>query len=244
MTATTKPLTTDSGRSHRVRLLRVGLVCAVIAAGVLLWTEVLRDRLVAKRWGVVEAGRVYRSGQLSRHLVESQLKAHGILVVVDLMGDDPGNREQPFEREAISRLGIELVRCPLIGDGTGDIREYARAITAIERARQAGKPVLVHCYAGSQRTGGVVAMYRLLVRGEPIDSILAELPRYDWRPHRDRVLLEYLDKHLHELVALLNAEGLLVRPGVAYPSLVDLQYGSPRQPVTNTAGHDAGSAQR
>ncbi len=103
---------------------------------------------------------------MSRHVVERQLREHGIRVVVDLMGDDPENAEQPFERAALERLGIELHKCPLVGDGTGDWREYVAAVTAIVRAKEAGRPVLVHCYAGSQRTGGTFALYRLLVRRE------------------------------------------------------------------------------
>ena len=102
----------------RRRFVWLAALVGLIAGGIALWTEVIRDRVIAKRWGVVEEGHIYRSGQVSRHLIESQLKEHGIRVVVDLMGDDPGNREQPYERAVIERLGIELVKCPLIGDGT------------------------------------------------------------------------------------------------------------------------------
>jgi hypothetical protein len=209
----------------RRRVVWLALAVGLIGGGIALWTEVLRDRIVAKRWGVVEPGFVYRSGQVSRHLVESQLREHGIRVVVDLMGDDPGNREQPFEREAISRLGIELVKCPLIGDGTGDPREYVRAVAAIDRARKSQQPVLVHCYAGSQRTGGVVALYRLLVRGEAPEAILAELPRYDWRPARDRILLDYLDRHRDEITRGLREQGVAVIEPTAGLSFARMQYG-------------------
>lgn len=209
----------------RRRLIWLALTIAMVGGGVALWTEVIRDRVVAKRWGVVEPGAIYRSGQVSRHLIENQLRQHGIRVVVDLMGDDPDNREQPFERAVIERLGIELVKCPLIGDGTGDPREYVRAVSALDRARRAGQPALVHCYAGSQRTGGTVALYRLLVRGESPMEILAELPRYDWRPTRDRILLEYLDRHLAEIMRGLREEGVEITEPADGFSFVRLQYG-------------------
>jgi protein tyrosine phosphatase (PTP) superfamily phosphohydrolase (DUF442 family) len=213
--------------SITTRWWRVALFVVLLAAGgALLWTKVLRDRWIPKRWGVVEAGLVYRSGQLSRHLVEHQLRENGIRIVVDLMGDDPDNSEQPFERSAIDKLGIELHKCPLVGDGTGDWREYARAVEAIVRARDSGRPVLVHCYAGSQRTGGTVALYRLLVRRDDPREVLEELPRYAWRPDRDRVLLEYLDAHLPEITRELIARGVIER-GIAAPSLTRLWYGEP-----------------
>lgn len=217
-------LPTSATRWRRRGWFAVALA-AIAGSAALVWTKVLRDRFVAKRWGVVEPGLVYRSGQLSRHVVERQLREHDIRVVVDLMGDDPENAEQPFERAVLERLGVELHKCPLVGDGTGDWREYARAVTAIVRAKEAGRPVLVHCYAGSQRTGGTIALYRLLVRRDDPRAVVNELPRYAWRPDRDRVLLEYLDAHLPEIAAELVARGV-IESAIEVPSLTRLWYGS------------------
>jgi protein tyrosine phosphatase (PTP) superfamily phosphohydrolase (DUF442 family) len=187
------------------------IVALVVAAAAGLWQNVLKERLIVKRWGVVEAGRIYRSGQISRHLIEPTLRRYGIRIVIDLQGDDPTNREQPAERQAIANLGIELRRCPLIGDGTGDIRQYAAAVEAMVDARRRGVPVLVHCYAGTQRTGGVIAMYRLLVEHAAPADVVAELRRYKWDPVRDRILLDYLNEHLQELGGLLVASGTIDR---------------------------------
>lgn len=200
-------------------------LAGLCGAGALTWTKLLRDRWIPKRWGVVEPGLVYRSGQVSRHLIEQQLRDHRIRVVVDLMGDDPDNSEQPYERAAIARLGIELHKCPLVGDGTGDWREYVHAVEALTRARNAGQPVLVHCYAGSQRTGGTVALFRLLVRQDDPQTVLNELPNFAWRPNRDRVLLEYLDTHLPDITRELVSRGVIPEP-VPVPSLTRLWYGT------------------
>jgi len=208
------PITGTNEDCKRLRFRRIALLLAPIglaAVAIVLWQTVLKDRLIAKRWGVVEPGKIYRSGQLSRFLIEPMLRDHRIQIVVDLTGDDPGNRDQPAERAAIEKLGIDLRRCPLWGDGTGDIRQYAAAITAIVEARRANKPVLVHCYAGSQRTGGVIAMYRVLIEGvSPADAV-AELREYKWDPNRDQILLDYLNQHLAELAALLVENGVIER---------------------------------
>ena len=46
----------------------IGLAVAIIGGSIWVWEDVLEDRLIPKRWGVVEAGAIYRSGQLSpRH---------------------------------------------------------------------------------------------------------------------------------------------------------------------------------
>lgn len=186
------------------------LVCFLAGlAGTLLWSEVLKYRFVVKRWGVVEPGLIYRSGQISKWLIEDTLVRNGIAVVIDLNGIEEGDIHQPVEIETAKRLGVEHHRLPLSGDGTGDIRQYAEAIRVIHESAQAGRPVLVHCYAGTQRTGGVVACYRMLVQGKPPSEAYAELQEHDWNPRKDRVLLEYVNAHMAELAELLVENGVL-----------------------------------
>jgi protein tyrosine/serine phosphatase len=170
-----------------------------------VWREVIRDRVVVKRWGVVEPGRIFRSGQISPYLIRQVLENNRIGMVVDLTGDDPTNDGQPAERQAISELGIDLRKCPLIGDGTGDIRQYAAAVQAIVEAEAAGKPVLIHCSAGAQRTGGTIAAYRILVQGWKPERAWQEMQDYGWDPSGDGVLVEYLNSHMRELAGLLVA---------------------------------------
>ncbi len=157
---------------------------------------------------MVEAGQIYRSGQLHPALVRETLAENDIDVVVDLQywEDKPGHLA---ERDAVAALGIEQHRFPLDGNGTGDIEHYALAIQEIHAAVEAGQPVLVHCAAGSQRTGGVIAAYRTLVQGKPVDVAVAEMERYDWDPEDDTILLEYLDENIATLAQRLVALGVI-----------------------------------
>lgn len=194
----------DTGSPPRRRTITLVVVALLAAALAGLWFGVLRERIVAKRWGVVVEGAIYRSGQLSRHLVKPMLAKHGIRVVIDLTEADPADVDQQTEQRAISELGIESHRCALIGDGTGDIRQYAAAVAAIAAAQRDAKPVLVHCHAGAQRTGGVIAAYRLLVeRRRSTADVFAELPKFGWQRGRDDVLVDYLNRHMEELAKLL-----------------------------------------
>lgn len=188
----------------RRRTVTLGAVALLAAALAGLWFGMLRDRIISKRWGVVEEGAIYRSGQLSGHLVKPMLERHGIRVVIDLTEAAPTDWNQQAEQRAIAELGLESHRCPLIGDGTGDIRQYAAAVATIVAAKRDRKPVLVHCHAGAQRTGGVIAAYRLLVerRQSPAD-VFAELPKYGWQRGRDDVLVDFLNGHMEELAKLL-----------------------------------------
>ncbi|MFZ2148317.1 MAG: dual specificity protein phosphatase family protein [Sedimentisphaerales bacterium] len=195
--------------SWRVWILRILLVIVIAGLVIWLWKSVLEDRLIPKRWGVVQAGKIYRSGRLSAALVKKMLRENNISVIIDLTGDEPGDRDQEAEKGAAVELGIERLNFPLKGDGTGDINNYAQAIAAIVDAEQKGKPVLVHCAAGTQRTGGVIACYRMLVEKKPPSFAYAELLRYDWKDKPDQILLTYINSNMAKLAALLKEMGVI-----------------------------------
>lgn len=178
-----------------------------------------RDRFVPKRWGVVEEGRIYRSGQLSRPLVKQMLQTHKIRVVVDLTFDNPNDLNHVAELAAIAELGIERKLCPLLSDGTGDVHIYAQAVSAVAEAARQGKPVLVHCAAGTQRTGGVVALYRLLVQGKPAEFAFAEMRKYKYDPRYSPNLLNYVNEHIADIAADLVRDGTIERVPNPLPRL-------------------------
>jgi protein tyrosine/serine phosphatase len=184
-------------------------VTVIVAAGLCLWTCVLEDRFIPRRFGVVEQGLIYRSGQLSSALVKKVLARHNIRVIVDLTTDDPNNHDQQAEKLAAAQLDIKLIKLPLKGNGTGDVNNYARAITAIADAEKNKLPVLVHCAAGTQRTGGVIAAYLLLVQKKDPDFVINELKRYGWKPNSNPELLKYLNNNMAELARLLKQTGVI-----------------------------------
>ena len=199
------------------------VLVAVLAAGFVAANHrqvtALRDRFVRKRWGVVEERKIYRSGQLSRHLVKQMLESNGIQVVVDLTWDDPHEPNHVAEVAAIAELGIERRLCPLMSDGTGDVHIYARAVSELAAAARDGKTVLVHCAAGAQRTGGVVALYRMLVQGKSAEFSLAEMRKYKYDPERSPRLLEYVNAHIGEIAADLVRDGTIARVPEPLPQL-------------------------
>ena len=73
--------------------------------------------------------------------------------------------------------------------------------------------------AGAQRTGGVIACYRLLVEKKDISFVLEEMMRYGWSPKRNVLLLPYLNSHMAELAALLQKMGVIDHVPVPLPRL-------------------------
>jgi len=190
-------------KPHSRTVILIALVAALAAAAIWL-ANAAQHHTVPKRWGVVEPGLIYRSGQSPAGVIRKILQEHNISVIVDLTGDDLANEDQQAEKQAAAELGIKILRYRLYGDGTGDIENYAGAIAAIVDAKNNGKPVLVHCGAGAQRTGGVIACYRVLVEKKAPSFAYAELMRYDWNPRTDKALLTYVNDHMAELASLLK----------------------------------------
>jgi protein tyrosine/serine phosphatase len=193
-----------------LRLLPATVLVVCLFGGVVwFWQGVAKDRLIPKRWSVVEGHRIYRSGQLSASLVRRVLARHGIQVIVALTFDDPRDQDQAAEEKAAADLGIELLHFPLFGDGTGDVNNYAGAVAAVIRAERQGRSVLVHCAAGAQRTGGVIAFYELLVDKKPPAVVLQELRHHGWNPKSHPNLVPYLNANLGPVAAFLHEQGLL-----------------------------------
>ncbi len=194
-----------SGKKSRLVLVTILL----LGATVWVWEDVVKDHVIPKRFGVVKQGQIYRSGQLSSSLVKRTLIKYKIGVIVSLSGDSAGDVDKEAEKQAAAELGVERLVFPLRGNGTGDINCYAKAIAAICKAEKEHKPVLVHCTAGAQRTGGVIAAYRLFVEGRDVPFVLAEMMRYGWNPKRNVHLLPYLNSHMEELSVLLKQMGVI-----------------------------------
>jgi hypothetical protein len=193
-------------------IFKIRLMCLAIllaGGGIWAWKSTIKDRDIPKNFGVVQEGQLYRSGLISSALIKKVLLKYKIKVVIDLAADSPEHSERKAEKQVVAELGIERLTFALRGDGTGDINDYAGAIAAIAQAKQEHKPVLVHCNAGRQRTGGVIAAYQLLVERKNPFLVYCGFIRYDWDPWKDKELFEYVNGHMEELAVLLKKMGVI-----------------------------------
>ncbi len=205
-TAATEPSAPPAPKrkSKTARHLTTLGIVLLVAGLILSWKFHFKDRMVAKRFGVVEQGQIYRAGQISKHLIEGVLTDHKIAIVVDLTGENDGSSDEQttnqFEVATCKKLGVEHHRYPMSGSGLGHIEQaYAQAILKIHEATQAGKPVLVHCAAGAQRTGGVIAYYRMLVQGKNPQEVREEMASYGWDPVKNHRLHEFINANMSRL---------------------------------------------
>lgn len=199
-------------KSHirrRRRWLIAASLMVMVAAGIWVWANVFKDQIIPKNFGVVEEGSIYRSGQLSAALVKRVLAERNIRVIVNLTSENLNDVDQLVEKYAAAELGIEQIRLPLRGDGTGDVNNYARAIAAIVDARKKNLPVLVHCAAGAQRTGSVIAAYRLLVQKKDPNFVEDELEHYGCAIDDKPDPFTYLNSNMAGLAMRLKKSGVI-----------------------------------
>jgi protein tyrosine/serine phosphatase len=177
------------------------IVC--VGAGV-AWNNGVRNKVFPKKFGVVEQGKLYRSGQIDKGLIDEVLERNKIGVVIYMAPDESHRADVVAEIDACKRRGVERINLPLNGKGVGDAMMYPRALAAIKKAEGEGKPVLVHCAAGAQRTGGVTALYRLFVQNKPMPEVMKELYSYGHDPDGNPELIPFLNEHMNEI-----ADGLV-----------------------------------
>lgn len=199
---------------------RIAIAGSVALFGILaaVYAKPIRDALVPKRFGTVVPGSVYRSGQISRWLIEDTLREHEIVAIVDLQLRNIADPHQNAEVKVADRLGVTIHRCPLGGDGCGELSSYVQALRVMRECQLNGEPMLVHCAAGTYRTGGVVAAYRLLFEGRSEEEVIDELEAFNWNPDKE-CLRAFLNENISEIGALLVAEGVLERVPEDLPRL-------------------------
>jgi hypothetical protein len=112
-------------------------------------------------FGVVDAGRVYRSAQPGGYF-DRVIRERRLASVLNLRGgsmDDPWYaREVGLTRD----YGIDFYDFPMSATRRPSRRELLALLDLFTRCRY---PLLIHCKSGSDRTGLATALYLMSVRG-------------------------------------------------------------------------------
>ena len=120
--------------------------------------------LTTPRLAQVDEG-LWRSGQPSREGLEQLAKA-GVKTVLSLR-----ERVDEEERREAARLGMKVENVPILGFLMPTFSQVDRALAVLNDP--AKRPVAVHCRHGKDRTGVVVAAYRVK-KGLPVKQAAAE----------------------------------------------------------------------
>jgi protein tyrosine/serine phosphatase len=122
-------------------------------------------------FGTVAEGRVYRSGQPSPWLLQWAVSRHGVRTLINLRGRTPG-----FESRFAAQRGMRLFSFDLSATRPPSEAEVERFLGILTEPEN--YPILVHCKNGVDRTGYMLAMYRISTNGWTKDQALAEMRRF------------------------------------------------------------------
>ncbi len=117
---------------------------------------------------------LYRGAQPSEEGLRG-LRDLGVRTVVNL-------REHHSEKEEAERLGLAPVEIPIRAGVLGseppaddDVRRFFEVVLDPKR-----RPVYVHCAKGKDRTGTMVALYRIEVEGWTPEEAIAEMQEFGY----------------------------------------------------------------
>ncbi len=113
--------------------------------------------------GVVEKGKLYRSGQLSKKQFKRYIKRWGIKTIINLRGESIDKDWYKDEIEVSKDYNVEHFD---IGMSAQRLPHREDLLKLISIYKTAERPILIHCRGGADRTGEAVAMYMIDYMGK------------------------------------------------------------------------------
>jgi tyrosine-protein phosphatase SIW14 len=140
--------------------------------------------------GVPNAGKVsdelFRGGQPSNQGL-AELKKLGITTIVNLRGN---HGEVERERAQAQSLGLRYVNLPIKGWSPPSDKQVAQFLKIFQE--DPGQKVFVHCYFGEDRTGVMVATYRMAQQKWTPGQALSEMDSFGFHYHLFRSMKTYV----------------------------------------------------
>jgi len=134
---------------------------------------------------------LYRGGQPNQNGL-NKLKSLGIKTIVSLRGE---NEKTLQEGELVKSLGMNFYNLPMsIYQRPSDEQVLDFLEIVLTRDNQ---PVFIHCTSGRDRTGAIVAMYRVLVSDLTIKQAYKEAKSLGFWPYRGET--PELKNFIHQL---------------------------------------------
>lgn len=185
-------------RRNRQRALIIVLLALVGTAGGIGY-KYARHHIFPKRFAEVVPGKLYRSGYCEPGPLTRIIQEHHIKTILVLLEDQPNSPEQQKEMAVVQREGVKVIRIPMPGDGCAEFDDLEKASDVI--ADPANQPLLVHCYAGTNRTGAAYAVWRMRHCGWNYDRTLGECEDHELSHHYSAKLFAHLERYYRERIA-------------------------------------------
>jgi protein tyrosine/serine phosphatase len=120
---------------------------------------------------------LYRGGQPNSEGM-SKLKQMGVKTVIDLRAETPATRAEKAELE---KLHIGYIDLPM-SNASPTQKQVDTFMQTLKEGRDKNQPVFVHCAHGSDRTGCMVGIWRVVEDGYSYDQAYKEMRKYYFGP--------------------------------------------------------------
>lgn len=104
----------------------------------------------------VISGELYRSSQPSAALIAQLHEQYGIKTIINLRGDNSGRGW--YDKEVAEAKQLDINHIDFRMSSRHELTQE-KAEELVKMMRDAPKPILIHCQAGSDRTGLATALY-------------------------------------------------------------------------------------
>ncbi len=157
--------------NRRKRVLLIGLPFLVALNAFLFYIGVYGGNIHP-----VVPNALYRSAQLTSGTLENEIKKDHIASVINLRGASPDSGYYISELGVCKKLSVAHADVSMSAHRLPEPKELDKLLMDFD---QLPKPILVHCKAGSDRTGLVSTLYVALQPGADLDH--AESDQLTWR---------------------------------------------------------------
>jgi protein tyrosine phosphatase (PTP) superfamily phosphohydrolase (DUF442 family) len=121
----------------------------------------------------------------------------GVSIVVNFRNESD---EIASEQRQVEAVGMKFVSIPWRGSDEPSNAQVAQFLELV-RANPEAK-IFVHCKAGKDRTGTMVAAYRIAIEHKSVNDAVAEMHQY----HYNAMFLPHLARYVETLPGLLQSE--------------------------------------
>jgi tyrosine-protein phosphatase SIW14 len=186
-------MTQLNAREFAIRFIAV--VLALVSGNQSAWCQAEKELRGLPNFGKVTEN-LYRGAQPTPDGF-NVLHAMNVGMVINFRDEQV---EATEEQQRVESLGMKYVKIPWDADhepSSAQVVEFLNMVRTNPNTK-----IFVHCRRGADRTGVMVAAYRVAVEQRPVSEAVSEMRRY----HYDWLFLPHLRRYVESLPGLLQQD--------------------------------------